>query len=740
VFWPVGPGIPAVSEAPIEHRSGVDKDNVRQVEQESRRAIRALRVLLAGKKAVIRTQDETHLYRDICEAITDEGGYPLAWIALPEWDARKSVRIAGGSGLGSEYLNSLEVTWDQGPLGDGPVGTCLRSGRTTVINHAENDSRFQPWRERAARFGYRSVAALPLRLEGKLSGALAIYAGEPDAFDSEEICLLEELAGDLSSGLELWVVRQSQERAEVAVRQAATEFRTVIDSTNDAIFIADFTGRLLEVNQAACRSLGYSRDELVSMRIQDIDTPETAALLPGRLETIRERGEACFESVQLRRDGTPVPIELNVRALSFRQTQALLGVARDIGERKKSEAELRARTAEMARLKGEAENANRAKSEFLANMSHEIRTPLNGILGFTNLLSGGELNAEQREYNDAVRASAEHLLSLINDLLDFSRIEAGRLEPDSARFSVRQCVDDAVSPVKPLAEAKGLEILVEVSDSAPPWAQGDSHRIRQVLLNLLGNAVKFTEQGSIAVRVWVAGHHGRTTGDGSLALQFAVSDTGIGIPEGQRAMIFEPFRQADGSITRRFGGTGLGLSISSRLVALMKGRMWLETREGAGSTFTFTIPFIPAAAPATGEGAASPKGHLRSARPGLSILVAEDNKVNQRLICRLLEMRGHRVIVCDTGAEVLNAWHNHKFDLVLMDLQMPEMDGLEATRRVREEESTTGSHIPVVAMTACAMVGDREKCIQGGFDGYLTKPIDVQELEQVLAEYAPSGA
>jgi len=720
---------------------GADKDNVRQVEQESRRAIRALRVLLAGKKAVIRTQDETHLYRDICEAITDEGGYPLAWIALPEWDARKSVRIVASSGLGAEYLDSLEVTWDQGPLGDGPVGTCLRSGRTTVINNAENDSRFQPWRERAARFGYRSIAALPLRCEGKLSGALTIYACEPEAFDSEEIGLLEELAGDLSSGLELWMVRQSQERAEVAVRQAATEFRTVIDSTNDAIFIADFTGRLLEVNQAACRSLGYSRDELVSMTIQDIDTPETAALLPGRLETIRERGEACFESVQLRRDGTPVAIELNVRAISYRQTQAVLGVARDIGERKKSEAELRARTAEMARLKGEAEDANRAKSEFLANMSHEIRTPLNGILGFTNLLSGGELNAEQREYNDAVRSSADHLLSLINDLLDFSRIEAGRLELDSARFSVRQCIDDAVSPVKPLAEAKGLEIRVEVSGSVPQWAQGDSHRIRQVLLNLLGNAVKFTEQGHIAVRVWV-GQTGREAcpTDGGLALQFAVSDTGIGIPEDQRAMIFEPFRQADGSITRRFGGTGLGLSISSRLVALMKGRIWLETREGAGSTFSFNIPFIPAAAPATSEGAESPNGHLRSARPGLSILVAEDNKVNQRLICRLLEMRGHRVIVCDTGAEVLNAWHHHRFDLMLMDLQMPEMDGLEATRRVREEESATGSHIPVVAMTACAMVGDREKCIQAGFDGYLTKPIDVQELEQVLAEYAPQDA
>ena len=531
------------------------------------------------------------------------GGYPLAWIGLPEFNARKSVRIVASAGLNAEYLNALGRYLGAG--GDGQ-----RSGRDVHSLRADhghqprqNDRWFLPWRDRAARYEYGSVAALPLRCNGELSGALTIYAPEPDAFNSDEIGLLEELAEDLSYGLDLLVIRRSQARAAVAVLQATTEFRTVFDSTNDAIFIADFNGRLLEVNEAACRSLGYTRDELVSMSLQEIDSPESAALLPGRLAAIRERGEACFESVQLHKDGTPVPVEINNRAISYKQTQAVLGVARDISERKKSEAELQARTAEMARLKAEAENANRAKSEFLANMSHEIRTPLNGILGFTHLLSGGELNVEQREYNDAVRSSAEHLLALINDLLDFSRIEAGRLEPDSARFSVRQCVDDALRPVRPLAETKGLEVLVEVCERVPEWVRGDSHRIRQVLLNLLGNAVKFTEQGKISLRVLVAGNSGRTTGNGGMALQFAVSDTGMGIPEGQRAMIFEPFRQADGSITRRFGGTGLGLSISSSLVALMNGRMCLESSEGAGSTFSFTIPLVSAPAEATGDAA-----------------------------------------------------------------------------------------------------------------------------------------
>ena len=513
--------------------------------------------------------------------------------------------------------------------------------------------------------------------------------------------------------------------------QVATEFRTVFDSTNDAIFIADFDGRFLEVNQAACQSLGYSRDELVAMKIADIDSPESLALLPERMAMIRKHGTACFESVQLRRNGTPVLVELNERAITYRQTPALLGVARDISDRKKTETELQARAAEMARLKTEAENASRAKSEFLANVSHEIRTPLNGILGFTNLLSASELAVEQREYNDAVRSSAEHLLSLINDLLDFSRIEAGRLELDSVPFSVRTCVDEAVTPLLPLAEAKGLEMCVDVSEAVPQWIQGDPNRIRQILLNLMGNAVKFTKDGSVAVRVVVV-EDSRSGGDGGgSALQFAVTDTGIGIPEAQRQLIFEPFRQADGSITRRFGGTGLGLTISSRIVALMNGRIWLRTCEGVGSTFYFTVPLIPAVMAVVGSRDFQ-CGPVPSTRTGLAILVGEDNPLNQRLIRRLLELRGHRVTICDTGEAVLRTRRDNEFDLVLMDVQMPEMDGLEATRRLRAEEAYTGSRIPIVAMTACAMAGDRDKCIRAGCDGYLTKPLDVRELDHLL--------
>jgi signal transduction histidine kinase/ActR/RegA family two-component response regulator len=393
-------------------------------------------------------------------------------------------------------------------------------------------------------------------------------------------------------------------------------------------------------------------------------------------------------------------------------------------------------------LKRAAEQANRAKSEFLANMSHEIRTPLNGILGFAGLMAESELTGPQWEHNEAVRASAENLLAVINNILDFSRVEAGRIELESLDFSIRKCVGNAVASVQPLLAEKGLAISIQIDDDVPDWVRGDPHRLRQVLLNLLGNAVKFTVTGGVAVRVSLAPEQDAAAARSDVApaprqIQFAVSDTGIGVPESQQELIFQPFQQADGSVTRRFGGTGLGLAISRNLVAMMGGRMWLESAEGQGSTLFFTAPLPPGKTPAENEergvAAMGPSPPAQPPHQPLSILVAEDNVVNQLLMRTLLEKRGYRVTMVGNGAAALAAWHQDRFDCILMDIQMPEMDGYEATRRIRAQESGNGAHIPIIALTAHAMKGDREKCLQAGLDSYIAKPIQTAALDTALA-------
>jgi CheY-like chemotaxis protein len=339
------------------------------------------------------------------------------------------------------------------------------------------------------------------------------------------------------------------------------------------------------------------------------------------------------------------------------------------------------------------------------------------------------LTGDQREYNEAVRSSAESLLVVINDILDFSRIEAGKLNLESTDFSIRQCVQDAVHSVEPLAAGKGLEILTEIADDVPDWVRGDSHRLRQVLLNLTGNAVKFTETGRISIRVSLSADS-KPADDASVTIRFAVTDTGMGIPEDQQVQIFQPFRQADGSITRRFGGSGLGLSISNRLVEMMNGGMWLQSREGVGSTFSFVIAVPLGGPPAAPRADAPPPS--QPLQESLSILVAEDNSINQRLIRHLLEARGHRVTIAEDGAAALEAWRAGRFDLILMDVQMPQMDGIEATRHIRSRERSSGSHVPIIALTANAMKGDRDKCLDAGMDGYLSKPIRTEDLDRIL--------
>jgi signal transduction histidine kinase/DNA-binding response OmpR family regulator len=610
--------------------------------------------------------------------------------------------------------------------------------------------------------------------------------------------------------------------------------------TQPILMLAEVTGRVSAQKDYTLRAVSASGDE-VGKLVEGFNQ-----MLAG----IQER-DAALQSAK--------------DQLEIRVQQRTEELRNEVKEREEAEAAMRL-------AKDAAEKASNAKSEFLANMSHEIRTPLNGVMGMTDLALETSLTSEQREYLETVKSSSEALLVVINDILDFSKIEAGRIELESAEFDLRDCLESALRTVAIRADEKGLELLCEVAPEVPEVVKGDAGRLRQVIINLVGNAIKFTDGGEVAVRVQPDAQNGSQG-----VLHFTVSDTGIGIPADKCEAIFAPFTQADSSTTRKYGGTGLGLTISNRLVAMMGGAMWVESELGKGSQFHFTAHLaaangkeIKVGAPAPAEilrgvkvlvvddnrtnrrilegmlkhwemkpvtvesgelalahlaeargagapyrliltdmhmpkmdgfalveqirrrpelstatimmltsaghqgdaarckelgvsayllkpirqselreaiarvlGANKPEGviplitrySLQDARePGssLKVLLAEDNAVNQRLVVRLLEKRGHRVAVAENGLEALAALKKEDFDLVLMDVQMPEMDGMEATAAIRKGEKRTGEHVAVIALTAHAMKGDREKCLAAGMDGYLTKPIRPQELDDAL--------
>jgi len=415
------------------------------------------------------------------------------------------------------------------------------------------------------------------------------------------------------------------------------------------------------------------------------------------------------------------------------QVIRVLGTSQDITEQRRTERKLHA-------AKTDAEAANRAKSEFLANMSHEIRTPMNGILGMTELVLESSLTEEQRSYLKMVNDSGKALLGLISDILDFSKIEAGKLELEAINFNLRESLAHMLKPLVFRAGQKQLELLTEVAPEVPEQLVGDPLRLRQILINFADNAIKFTQRGSVTVKVTA-----EAAGEGEQCLHFAVTDTGIGIPDEKQALIFEAFAQVDGSTTRNYGGTGLGLAIASQLIEQMRGKVWIESKVGEGTTFHFTACF----------GVASQSSSLSSSSSisptdsrtkdeeedehegrGLRILLAEDNVINRALADAILTRQGHTLVHAKNGCEAVTAAKTDAFDAILMDVQMPEMDGFEATRLIREIEEPLGRHTSIVAMTAHAMTGDRERCLAAGMDDYISKPLDKSELLALLERTA----
>lgn len=656
-------------------------------------------------------------------------------------------------------------------------------------------------------------------------------------------------------------------QAEGELRESEARNRAIFETAVDCILFLDEAGAVVEVNRAALRILQCTRREVLGKQFADIFvTPVWQQRFRENLSRYQGDGEMGsmlgrrLEVELQRKTAEDFIAEIATQPIPLKGSAGFAIFLRDITEQKQYEEALRA-------AKEAAEAASQAKSLFVANMSHEIRTPMNAIVGITELLCDTELTRSQRDNLLLVQQSADALLSVINDILDFSKIEAGKLELDETDFELRESIGDMMKTLALRAHAKGLELALRVAPAIPHWLHGDQHRLRQVILNLVGNAIKFTEAGEVVLNV-----EKETAQEDRVLLRFSVADTGIGIAANRRHAVFAAFEQADNSTTRKYGGTGLGLAIASRLVQLMGGRIWLDSQEGQGTTFHFTIRFEVASDP---DETSAPRtaGDLAGLRtlvvddnatsrrfiaeiledwkmrptcldrasrvfaelhrakqkgesydlllldaqmpevdgfelaeqlagnpdfsspivmmltsddpqrrvtrceelglaayltkpikqselsdaialavhktvpgksvvadeyadlqlPPLDILLAEDSLVNQKVAIGLLGRRGHRVHIANNGREAVQATKHERFDLLLMDIQMPEMDGLEATRTIRTRERSSREHLPIIAMTAHAMKSDREACLKAGMDGYVAKPIRVTQLFQTIA-------
>jgi PAS domain S-box-containing protein len=505
------------------------------------------------------------------------------------------------------------------------------------------------------------------------------------------------------------------QRLKRQLQEEQTRFFTL---SLDMLCVAGMDGYFKRMNPAWQQTLGFTPEELCSRPIMEFVHPED------RERTVREIEHQAKGSMVLSFENRYLCKDGSYRWLSWKSSPhngLMYAVARDVTDAKTSELEL-------IDAKTRAEEATRAKSSFLANMSHEIRTPINGVIGMTGLLLDTQLEAEQRDYAENIRRAADALLTVINDILDFSKVEAGKLDIEILEFDLEQLVRHTEKGLSFAAKQKRLPVIVELRSRFPDYLKGDPGRVRQVLTNLLSNAIKFTQQGKVTLTVEAVGRE-----SGSLRVRFEIRDTGPGISTELLPRLFEAFSQADSSTSRRFGGTGLGLSISKKLVELMHGTIGVESQPGEGSLFWFELPLGVSSHRVVLAETLAPTDP--SVRKSGRVLVADDNVMNQKIAIAQLHKLGYHADAVANGIEVLEVLKSVPYDLILMDGQMPELDGLETTLRIRNSKSSPYKDIPIIAMTANAMRGDRERCLEVGMNDYVAKPIKLKELSEVVEKW-----
>jgi PAS domain S-box-containing protein len=579
--------------------------------------------------------------------------------------------------------------------------------------------------------GIRFLSVIPLlKPDGTMAGTLAAFGSEKRPILPTDAATLRRVADLLLDHIESQAAIGERQQVEAILAASRDRYRSVIDSLSEIIFQVDFHGRWRFLNHAWTRLTGEEVTEALGHRALRRVVSEDRR---GLLECYRGLRQGTIQTAEhefryISRDGTIRWVEL-IGFLAQDEIQGIpviTGTLKDVTERRETEATRKA-------AREATDRANRARAEFLATVSHEIRTPINGVVGMTGLLLDTQLTPEQWRYASTLRASAEHLLQVINDILDYSKIDAGKLEFERVRMRVSEIVESVVGITAPRAGAKGIELKSIVSAGLPHNLMGDPGRLRQILLNLVGNAIKFTDHGSVTVELEI-----RDETNTNATLVMIVTDTGVGIPAESLPMLFAEFSQVDSSVSRRFGGTGLGLAICKRLLDGMQGTIEVESALGIGSMFRCSVPLEKDASLGPDEPVIEAESSVAGFALKGRVLVAEDNPANQLIIAAVLDKYGLRVDLVSNGIEAVNAVRTLPYDLVLMDMQMPEMDGLEATIAIRRLGGKAGS-IPIIGVTANAFKEDHDRCREAGMQDIVTKPFRWTDLAKRMARWLPSS-